>query len=104
MTNTFKRLASRGITSITSVGGYVVPADTQAIVIGLTVSNNTAGLIEADLDIFNVSVVSNIVLGAPISPGGSLIIDVKIVMETGDSIRVTSTGSTDALMSVLEIS
>jgi len=110
MANTFKRYTSRAIgTSATAVGSYTVGASTQTTVIGLTVANITANSINVDITHVDVSSnVTYIVKGAPVPNGGALVAvggDQKIVLQTGDQIKVTANtvSSADAIMSILEI-
>ena len=83
MANAFKTYASRGVgNSLTAVGSHTVAYNDGA--------NDT-----------------NIVKNAPVASGGALTPiggDQKIVLEVGDSIKVSSNtaSSIDAVMSVLE--
>lgn len=109
MANTFKRYASRSIgTSLTAVGTYTVAASTQVTAIGLSVSNTSASQIDIDVTLYDGANDNYLVKTAPIPVGGTLVViggDQKVVMETGDSIRVVSSAaaSCDAVLSVLEI-
>lgn len=110
MANTFKVKTSQAIgASITKIGSYDVGASTTATVIGLTLANITASDITVDVEHYSGTTSTRIVKDAPIPTGGTLILgggDQKIVLETGHSIRVTSSAasSIDAVMSLLEIS
>lgn len=109
MPNTFKRSTSRNIgTTITQIGSYVAPAATQTTVIGLVVCNTTLSAITVDVQHFDGTNGTYIIKGATIAPGGAEIVvggDQKIVLQTGDSMRVQSSAasSVDAIMSMLEI-
>jgi hypothetical protein len=110
MANTFKRHTSRSIgTSATAVGSYTVGSGTQTTIIGLTVANITASTINVDVaHVDSLTNSTHIVKDAPIPSGGSLVVvggDQKVVMETGDQIKVTSdtASSADVIMSILEI-
>ena len=109
MANTFKRKLSRNIgTSATAIGSYTVGASTQTTVIGLTCSNNTATAITVDVSLNDGSNDHFMVKTATVPSGGSIVIvggDQKVVLETGDSVKVTSSAasSCDAIMSILEI-
>lgn len=109
MANTFKRYASRSIgTSAVTVGSYTVGASTQTTLIGLTVANTTASVITVDVQHNDGTNDTYIVKAAPVPSGSSIVVvggDQKVVMETGDSIKVTSNTATsaDAFMSLLEI-
>ena len=109
MANTFKRLTSRNIgTTITAVGAYTVAAATATTVIGLTVCNTTLSAITTDVQHFDGTNITYLVKGATIPPGGALVVvggDQKLVLQTGDSVRVLSSLATsiDVIMSILEI-
>lgn len=109
MANSFKRKTSRSIgTTPTSVGSYTVPASTETTVIGLSAANITTSPISVTFTHFDGSNSTIIVKDATLPAGGTLVAvggDQKLVMETGDSIRVTSSAasSVDAIMSILEI-
>ena len=83
-------------------------ASTQTTVIGLTCSNNTASAITVDVALNDSSNDHFMVKTATVPSGGSLVVvggDQKVVLETGDSVKVTSSAasSCDAIMSILEI-
>jgi hypothetical protein len=95
-------------TSVVSIGGYTVPASTQTIVIGLTVSNKTTSTIQVSISYYNGTTDAYVVKNASIVPGGSIVAaggNQKIVMAAGSSVRVISSAATsaDAIMSILEI-
>ena len=100
MANTFKNYVSSSVgTSATTV--YTVPASTTAVTIGLTVANTTASQITVDVQAAGVYVVK----GAPIPAGSGLsVLDGKIILETTDTVVVTSDTATsaDVILSVLE--
>jgi hypothetical protein len=111
MAQTFKRLASRNVTTAVGIGGYTVAAGVTGTVIGLSVANtsNVAGTV--DLYIGNVgnTIISYLVKGAPLPVAGTLVAvggDQKVVLQYNDYIvAVVNGGATaDALMSVLELS
>ena len=108
MANTFSRQISRNIgTTSTAVGGYTVPAATTSVVVGLTVCNTSGATIAVDITLNNGANDFYIVKGAPVSSGGALVPiggDQKIVLETGDSIKVLSdsASSVDAILSIME--
>ena len=109
MANSFKRKTSAGIgTSYTPIDSYTVPASTEVTVIGLTVSNVTASPVNATVSLFDGASYFSIVTDGPVPAGGSLVVvggDQKLVMETGDDMRVKSdtASSLDVVMSILEI-
>ena len=109
MANDFKRKLSRNVgTSAVTVGSYTEAANTQGTIIGLTCSNNTASAITVDVALHDGSNDHFMVKTATVPSGGSLVVvggDQKVVLETGDSVKVTSSAasSCDAIMSILEI-
>jgi|TARA_A100001391_G_C5054936_1_gene274465 hypothetical protein len=108
MANAFKTYASRGVgNSLTAVGSHTVASSTTETVIGLTVSNVTASAVNVTVAYNDGANDTNIVKNAPVASGGALTPiggDQKIVLEVGDSIKVSSNtaSSIDAVMSVLE--
>lgn len=114
MANTFKRKLSRNVTTSTTVGSYTVAAATQCVAIGLRITNVTASAIKASAmlndganDTYLVGGATNSTMGADIPVGGSMVVingDIdKVVLETGDSIKVVASGNADVVMSILEI-
>jgi hypothetical protein len=109
MANDFKRKLSRNVgTSAATVGSYTVAANTQVTIIGLTCSNNTASAITVDVALHDGSNDHFMIKGGTVPSGGSLIVvggDQKVVLETGDSVKVTSSAasSCDVIMGILEI-
>ena len=100
MPNTFKNYTSASVgTSPTTV--YTVPASTTTVTIGLTIANTTASQITVDVQCAGVYVVKD----APIPAGGGLsVLDGKIILETTDTVVVTSdtASSADVILSILE--
>ena len=109
MPSTFNRYMSRNIgTSNTTIGNFTVPASTQVTIIGLSVANIANTDISCSVGLFDGTNETAIVRSAPIPAGGTLVAvgsKQKIVLRTGDSIRIRSsdTSSADAIMSVLEL-
>lgn len=110
MANAFVRKTSRNIgTALTSVNTYTVGASTQAVVIGLSVANVANGVsVEISATLNDGSTDTYLIKNAPILPGATLVVvggDQKVVLVTGDSIKVSSNtaSSVDAVLSILEI-
>ena len=115
MANTFK---SYGTTAIgtTLTDAYTVAAATTATVIGMSVANLSVDTVITVDVVINKGVGGTgtgtdyyLVKNAPIAPGGALVVvggDQKLVMETGNKIKVKSNtaASVDAIVSALEIS
>lgn len=110
MAESFINRKSRNIgTSATTVGGYTVPAATVATVIGFSVANVTENIIKVSVAIRNGADDFYILKNADIIPGQAHVLvggDQKLVLMTGESVRVTSDTATsvDAVMSILEFS
>lgn len=108
MANTFKSVGTSSIgTTKTTI--YTAPAATTSTVIGLSVANIITGVAVVDIILVKGASEFYIIKNAPIMPGGTLIAvggDQKLVMETGNIVKVISTvaSSVDAIVSILEIS
>ena len=108
MANTFKNAVSAAVgTGQTSV--YTVPSATTTTCIGLTVANRTASSITVDVEVTDTSASATVfvVKGSAVPAGGALVPiggDQKVVLETTDIIKVTSSAasSADVIVSVLE--
>ena len=109
MANSFKRKLSRQIgTSPVTIGAYTVGVATQVTVIGLSVANTTVSDVTASVALNDGTNDYYLVKDAPVPSGGALVLmggDQKLVMQSGDSINVTSSAATslDAVLSILEI-
>lgn len=109
MANTFLRKTQRNIgTTATTIASYTVADSTATTIIGLTCANTTSTAITVDVIHNDGANDTYMVKGATIPSGSSLVVvggDQKVVMATGDSIKVKSSAasSCDVMMSVLEI-
>ena len=113
MANSFKSKTDTAVgTSPATI--YTCPSSTETTIIGLTVANINTSQIEIDVQLDASTRTSGaedsvyIIKDAPIPVGSSLIVvggEQKIVMEPGDTIKVTSNtaSSADVAMSILEI-
>jgi hypothetical protein len=100
MANVFKNYTSTSV-GTSPVTTYTVPASTTAVTIGMTVANTTTNQISVDVQMAGVYLVK----GAPIPANSSLsVLDGKIILETTDTVVVTSSAATsaDVILSVLE--
>ena len=104
MANDFKGVQSVGVTSVTTV--YTAPASKDSIILELDIANTTASAVTASAEVLDSSASTDafIVKDAPIPSGSSLkvISGQKVILETGDSIRVTASGACDVVCSILE--
>ena len=109
MANTFKNAAAAA-TGTTEVSVYTVPSSTTTTVIGLTCANVTStSPVKVSIRVYDTSASAHffIVKNAEVFEGGSLVTvggDQKLVLETGDIIKVESdtASSIDTIVSVME--
>ena len=99
---------SRGVFGAPArVGSYVIGGGISATAIGLSVANVSNSTVTANVYLNDGVDNTHIVYNAPIPSGGTLVAlggEQKLVMVTGDSIFIQSTGPCDVILSVLEIS
>lgn len=105
MANTFKNYFAKDVGTSAST---VLTASTSTTVIGMTVANTSAAAITVDVYITSSTVNYYLVKNAVVPIGGSLVPiggNQKVVLETGDAIKVLSNTATsaDAILAVLEI-
>jgi len=82
---------------------YTVPASTQAILLGFSISNTTSSQIEVDISIAGIDYGKSI----PIPVGSALnALNGKIVLNASDTVKITSSAASSgaAIISLLEIS
>jgi len=109
MANTFKNAAAAA-TGTTEVSVYTVPSSTTTTVIGLTCANVTStSPVKVRIRVLDSSASAHffVVKNAEVFEGGSLVAvggDQKLVLETGDIIKVESdtASSIDTIVSVME--
>ena len=109
MANTFKNSAVAA-TGTSEVTAYTTPSSTTTTVIGLTCANVTStSPIKVSIRVYDDSgsAYFYVVKNAEIYEGGALVAvggDQKLVLETGDLIRVVSdtASSVDTIVSVME--
>lgn len=98
--NTFKNYTSSSV-GTTPVTTYTVPSATTSVMIGCNIANTSATQIKVDVQVAGVYLIK----GAPIPANSSLsVLDGKIILETTDTVVVTSDTATsaDVILSVLE--
>jgi tryptophanyl-tRNA synthetase len=105
MANVFKNYVAADVGTSAST---LITASTATTVIGMTVSNTTASPITVDVYVTISASDYYIVKGATVPTGGALVPvggDQKVVLETGDELKVISSAATsaDVIVSVLEI-
>ena len=107
MANTFKsNVAANIVTSDNTV--YTCPGATQTTLIGLTLSNKSAGTITSNVYLRRSSVDYSIISNAPILTGSTLVPiggEQKVVLQAADELKITTSanGSLDVIASLLEI-
>ena len=114
MANTFKLVTKAGVTSADVI---YTPNAVTTIILGLMLGNTTSSQVTATVSL--ASSTSNragdnnesnqtveLITDTPIPAGSSLelLAGNKVVMENNDALSVTSTGSTDVVLSIMEIS
>jgi hypothetical protein len=100
MANTFKNYVSASV-GTSAVTVYTVPSSTTSVVIGLNVANRSASQITVDVQLGSTYIIKSV----PIPVASSLsVLDGKIIMETTETLVVTSSAasSADVILSVLE--
>lgn len=109
MANTFKNAQSIGV-GTSEVSVYTVPSSTTTTIVGLSCANTTTtSPIKVGIRVFDSSASTHayVVKNAEIFEGGALVAvggDQKLVLETGDIIKVVSdtTNSIDVIVSYME--
>ncbi len=123
MANTFRNKTSKGVgtsyfqvgansAGASQTGAYAVPSSTETTVIGLSLSNKTTSSVDVDVALSatmaNTTNDLSMATSVPIPAGSTLVLvggDQKLVMETGELVKVKSSAasSIDVIMSLLEI-
>ena len=95
---------SVGVTTVTSI--YTAPSSVTSILLELDIANTTTAVVETSVQVTDTSAstTSYLVKNAPIPSGSALqvISGQKVILETGDIIKVTSSGAVDCVASILE--
>lgn len=112
MANTFKLVTKAGVTTLDDI--YTVAGSTTTVVIGLVLGNTTGSAVTATVTLSSDTAGRagnnneanqdvEIVTSVPIPANSSYsLIDGKIVMEATDVLKVSASGATDVILSVLE--
>tara|TARA_B100000929_G_scaffold246018_1_gene204368 strand:- start:145 stop:468 length:324 start_codon:yes stop_codon:yes gene_type:complete len=105
MANDFKNAHKQGITTITDI--YEAPAGKTSILLELDVANVQTSIVSVTVtvtDASNSDVATNLVKLAPLPTGGTLqvVSGQKVILEAGDKVQVTTTGTCDVVAAVLE--
>lgn len=105
MAQQFIRKTSQNLGSaVTAIGGYTVPQQTSAVLMGITLANITVAGVKVTVELYDGINSTRILKDAEIPPGTMLAIRDKINLQASDSIRVkvSADNAVDAVMSVLE--
>jgi hypothetical protein len=100
MANTFKNYVSTDV-GTSAVTTYTVPASTTSVMIGCNIANTTSSQIKVTVQAAGAHVVKTV----PIPASSAIsVLDGKIILETTDTVVVTSDTATsaDVIVSVLE--
>ena len=112
MANTFKVVTKAGVTSEDVI--YTAGSGITTIVLGLVLGNTTnaqiTGTVTLNTNTDNRSGDNNeanqaveLVTAAAIPAGSSLsVVDGKVILEDSDEIKVTGSGATDVILSIME--
>ena len=114
MANTFKTITKAGVTSVDVI--YTVAGSTTTVGLGLILGNTTTSSVTSTVTLSSDTSARaganneanqdvELITNAPIPSGSSLelLAGNKVVMETTDVLKVTSSGATDVCLSVMEI-
>jgi len=114
MANTFKTITKANVTSADVI--YTVAGSTTTVLLGILLGNTTSSAITATVSLGSdttnragnndeANQTVELITGTTI-PGNSsleLLSGNKVVMETTDTLSVTGSGSTDVILSIMEI-
>ena len=115
MANTFKLKTKSGVNGSALSTVYTVPANTTAVIIGLTISNIKGSAITADAQIVTASSTGEnaddvyIVKAVPLPAGSSIEVmsGNKIILQAGDVVKSggsnASGNDADVILSIMEI-
>lgn len=105
MANTFKNNFAKNVSANATV--YTVGSGKQSTVIGMSIANLVDAPVSANVFVTSGGTDYYLVKNATVAVGGTLVPiggDQKLVLEESDAIKVSSTGLTDVIVSVLEVS
>ena len=114
MANTFKTITKANVTSADVI--YTVAGSTTTVLLGIMLGNTTSSAITATVSLSSdtagragnndeANQTVELITGTSISGNSSLelLTGNKVVMETTDTLSVTASGSTDVILSIMEI-
>jgi hypothetical protein len=107
MANTFKNATVVASTANADTYLYTAPAATTGVVHAVFISNIGDATIQVDVKMLDASAAttSSLVTNAPITPGGTFVLDKPVNLETLDSLvlQPDTANSTQAVASILQI-
>ena len=114
MANTFKLVTKANVTSADVI--YTVASGATTVVLGVMVGNTTTSQVTATVSLASTTgsragannennQTVELVTNAPVPVGGTLelLSGNKVVMEAGDALSLTASGSSDIAVSIMEI-
>ena len=114
MANTFKLVTKANVTSADVI--YTVASGATTVVLGVMVGNTTTSQVTATVSLASTTgsragannennQTVELVTNAPVPVGGTLelLSGNKVVMEAGDALSLTASGSSDIALSIMEI-
>ena len=114
MANTFKLVTKANVTSADVT--YTVASGATTVVLGVMVGNTTTSQVTATISLASTTgsragannennQTVELVTNAPVPVGGTLelLSGNKVVMEAGDALSLTASGSSDIAVSIMEI-
>ena len=105
MANNFKNYFGKAVTANSTI--FTAGGGVQATLIGMTIANMTNSPISANVFLTSGGTDYYMVSQATIAVGGAFVpigASQKLVMEAADAIKVSTSGTSDVILSVLEIS
>lgn len=114
MANTFKLVTKANVTSADVI--YTVASGATTVVLGVMIGNTTTSQVTATVSLASTTgsragannennQTVELVTNAPVPVGGTLelLSGNKVVMEAGDALSLTASGSSDIAVSIMEI-
>ena len=104
MANTFKSYLASNVTTQASV--MTGASGTQTTLIGLSLANTTTGSASVSVVLTRSSNDYHVIKNAVVPAADTLVLyggDQKLVLQTGDILKVTSSAAVDVIASVLEV-
>jgi hypothetical protein len=106
MPNTFKLKVANNVTSVTTV--YTAPGSTTSTIVGLIIANDAAvdTFVTVEVTDSSAAVTVKLCSDAPLPAASNLPVlnnNNRLVLETGDSIKVTADDACDVTVSIMEI-